>query len=123
MTLTECLFAYIIVSLKTTVSGREAKVRITQKGLPTTDSVSMTSVQLNEFFQKFEETQFDGIIINTENWPTPFDIPSYEMRLFKYACGEFYSLEFRNHRVKIDNTIILSLLFAEEKLHAFLTAE
>lgn len=121
MTLSEYPLAYITVTFKKTANGREATVTITQKQSPTTDIVSMTSSEFGIFLHKFELSQFERII-STGNLSTPTTtIPSYEMKLFKYDCGEFFSLEYRNHRVKIDRQLILALLHVEEKLHSFFT--
>lgn len=123
MFINECLLAYISVFLKTTNNERHASLTITQKGPHEMNIVSLTSADLNDLLQKIEDSKFDGTI-RFEDWFAPPTIPSKEMKLLKYDDrGEFFSLEFNQHRVTIDNDIILTLLYAEERIHAFLTAE
>lgn len=122
MRVSQSYYTYITVILTSTTDNnnnnkREGSVTFSSK--QTSDIITLTLPELQQLLDKFERSQFDDIIVFGE-WPTPATISSHQLKLFMYDCGEFFSLEYRNCRVKIDRNIIHKLLYIEEKLKSFI---
>lgn len=127
MFLSRSLFACIVLALKSTPAinnnnnnKREGRVIISSR--QTSDIITITLSQLQQLLDKFERSQFDGVFVMGE-CTTSTEISFHQLKLFMYECGEIFSLQYRNHHVKIDRDIIHKLFYIEEKLKSFIEFE
>lgn len=91
---------------------------VTISSTQTRDNITMSLPELRQFLDKFERSEFDAVI-TTAQWPTT-TFPFGTMKLFKYECGEFFVLQYRDSRIRFTTDLIHKLMYTEQKLITFI---